>query len=292
MTVGAIPSGWRFAGTALAEPPPPSDLLACSNCSLYFRWPSPSVDELAVRYQQGRNEKWDYDRSARVDWALAAARLNAIDAPARVLDIGCWDGAFLSLLRSNWEAHGVEIHPDAARTAENRGVRMIGTTLERIEGYADSFDAVTAFDVIEHVHNPAKLADDMVKLAKPGGLIIIGTGNTQALTWRLMGSRYWYCTNVEHISFIGERWCQWYAANRSLRLDRIIAYSHAVARSPLRSAKQAALNLTYRFVPGLMRRLRKSGFGGINASEHAAWSDAPPNWATARDHILAIFRKP
>jgi SAM-dependent methyltransferase len=267
-------------------------MLSCASCSLRFRFPSPTVEELAVLYQQGRNEKWDYDSAARVDWRLGADLLNQASTPSRALDIGCWDGAFLALLGSNWERFGVEIHPQAAKSAEDRGTRMIGQSLEQIVGHEDFFDAVTAFDVIEHVHNPAKLADDMIRLAKPGGRVIIGTGNTEAPTWRLMGSRYWYCTNPEHISFIGQSWCKWFARERHVELERLAAYSHALARSPARIAKQTAFNLAYRVAPGVIRWLRRSGFGGIDAASHEAWGDVPPNWATARDHLLAVFRKP
>ena len=32
--------------------------------------------------------------------------------------------------------------------------------------------------------------------------------------------------------------------------------------------------------------------GGVDAARHTAWREVPPNWLTARDHLLAIFRKP
>lgn len=290
-TIGPIPPGWRFAGAELSEPLPPTDLIRCEGCHLQFRWPAPTVEELAVLYRQGRNEKWDYDRSVRTDWKLAANILGNRDQPARVLDVGCWDGLFFSCLGDGWEPTGVEINPEAAASATKRGVKIIGATLDDVIGYEDKFDAVTAFDVVEHMHNPADLLDRMAALVRTGGMMVVGTGNTQSSSWRLMGSRYWYCTNPEHISFIGLDWCQWYSRGRNLQLEEPIRYSHTPSRTTANVIKQTTLNLTYRFVPSLIRRLRKAGVGGTHASRHEAWSDAPPNWMTAKDHLLAVFVK-
>lgn len=290
-TVGPIPPGWRFAGTELLEPLPPTELLRCDHCSFQFRWPSPTVEELSVLYKQGGNEKWDYEQARRTDWQLAAATLNKIERNADVLDVGCWDGRFFSLLNDNWSPFGVEISPSASAIAVDRGVAMLGATMDDLTEDR-VFDAVTAFDVIEHVHQPARLLDQIMSVTKRGGQVLVGTGDTQAASWRLMGSRYWYCTNPEHIGFIGRDWCRWYAQSRQVELRDLLRYSHAPVRNAKIRLKQASLNLVYRFVPSLTRTLRRLGFGGSHTARHAAWSDAPPNWMASRDHLMAIFVKP
>lgn len=248
------------------------------------------MEELSIMYQQGGNDGWDYEEAHRVDWQLASEILNKIHAEANVLDVGCWDGRFFSLLQKNWQPFGVEISPSASEIAANRGVTMLGSTMDNLSG-GHVFDAVTAFDVFEHVHNPSHLLDQIMAVLKPGGMAIIGTGDTQARTWRLMGSRYWYCTNSEHISFIGRDWCRWYAQTRKVELRQVLRYSHASNRNFKTKVKQSTLNLAYRFAPGLTRMLRRRGFGGSHTARNDAFSDAPPNWMTAQDHLMAIFVK-
>jgi 2-polyprenyl-3-methyl-5-hydroxy-6-metoxy-1,4-benzoquinol methylase len=290
--IGRIPRAYQFAGASLELPLPASELVRCDRCWLFFRDPAPSVDELSALYQRNKFDKWDYSTSVRPDWRIGRELLTATGNGGRILDIGCWNGEFLAMLQPDWECYGVEIHAEAARLAADRGIQMIAKTLYQIEGFDEAFDAVTAFDVIEHVHNPADLLDNMLKLVKPGGLVLVGTGNTQAFSWRLMGSRYYYCTAAEHIAFISTKWSEWYARSRRVTFVEAIHFSHAPRRSALNRLKQTAANLTCRLAPALFGRLRAAGVGRLDVSQDSARRHTPPSWMTARDHILAVFQKP
>ena len=125
----------------------------------------------------------------------------------RVLDVGCFDGGFFDHVGPGVDRYGVEIHDVAAANAtDKRGVQIVAASYTELAGLGASFDAVVSFDVIEHVHEPREFLTALAAVVRPGGSVIVGTGNADAPTWRLMGSRYWYSWYPEHISFVSPRW--------------------------------------------------------------------------------------
>jgi hypothetical protein len=145
-------------------------------------------------------------------------------------------------------------------------------------------------DVIEHVSHPGKFLASLVKATRPGGLIIISTGNTAAMPWRLMGGMYWYCSIAEHISFINPRWCKHTAEELGLAIEDLVTFSHEPAKVP-EACVQAAANLLYRCLPSLAYTLRR--FYAQSKSKACRPADrTPPHWRSARDHLLVAFRVP
>jgi 2-polyprenyl-3-methyl-5-hydroxy-6-metoxy-1,4-benzoquinol methylase len=139
-------------------------------------------------YQQGDN--WQYEPVDRTDWQIAAAWLKAHLSRASVLDIGCYDGGILSFLGDGFQGYGVEIHELAARRAEQKGIHILGSDFAEIEDFSIKFDAVVAMDFVEHVDDPFRFINLMRLVTRQGGFIIVSTGNTDAPSWRFMGSRY------------------------------------------------------------------------------------------------------
>jgi hypothetical protein len=133
----------------------------------------------------------------------------------------------------------------------------------------------------------------LADITKPGGEIIISTGNSMAVSWRLMGSRYWYCTIGEHISFINPQWCEQVANNLELEVIDLEYFSHAPPSrfTLINRVKEIISNLVYRFIPIFPHYLRKFGFGSKDVMKHPVLLDFPPIWGTAKDHFIIRFRK-
>ena len=121
---------------------------------------------------------------------------------ARVLDIGCGGGLFLSLLRREG-AHviGIELNDSRAQYATTK--HNLEIHKQPIESdfwqkrYENYFDAVTLWDVIEHVNFPLQTLQSAVQVLKPGGLLLIDTPCRDSfyhqvgeLTYRLTGGRF------------------------------------------------------------------------------------------------------
>jgi 2-polyprenyl-3-methyl-5-hydroxy-6-metoxy-1,4-benzoquinol methylase len=99
---------------------------------------------------------------------------------ARVLDIGCGGGLFLSLLKqAGAQVTGIELSDSRAQYAKTRhGLDIHKQPIESEfwqSGYTGHFDAVTLWDVIEHVNFPVQTLRSAVNVLKAGGLLLIDT---------------------------------------------------------------------------------------------------------------------
>ena len=121
---------------------------------------------------------------------------------ARVLDIGCGGGLFLSKLKQEGaQVIGIELSDSRAcyaRTIHHLEIhkRLIESDFWQ-KGYANYFDAVTLWDVIEHVNYPFQTLQSAANVLKKGGLLLIDTPcrdrfyhQAGELTYRLTGGRF------------------------------------------------------------------------------------------------------
>lgn len=132
-------------------------------------------------------------RAASHSVEVAAAHARYLDqlkayhplpAGARVLDIACGAGEWLSCFRKeDVRMFGVDLHFDFvqfARDAErNAGheigaVQADGTALPFLDG---CFDVVTAFNLLEHVADWKKLVTESLRVLRPGGVFWATTTN-------------------------------------------------------------------------------------------------------------------
>jgi SAM-dependent methyltransferase len=284
--VGQIPPSTTFAGNVVETMP--ADLVLCRVCRLGFRHPQPSHEQLVRLYESGSDSAWSETGAERQDWKIATGLIARIGA-ASVLDIGCFDGGFLSGLPSGVDKVGVEIHPGAAQRAQERGVRVVAADLYELNELDERFDCVVAFDVIEHVHDPRRFLTELVSAVRPGGHVIIATGNIETPTRRFMGSRYLYSWFQEHIAFVSPRWTRSEASRLGLSVVETIRFSHT-SGGLLGYFGGFVKNAAYKAAPGAVQRARVWSLATASPLERAL-SSAPPAWTAAKDHFVVLLRK-
>ena len=111
----------------------------------------------------------------------------------RLLDVGCATGDFLSemKLQPGWSVIGLEPnHAAATRAQHAAGVPVVSAVLNEAPFADASFDAITMWDVLEHVHDPLAILDAVARLLRPGGVFVVNHPNTASIDRRLFG-RYW-----------------------------------------------------------------------------------------------------
>lgn len=109
----------------------------------------------------------------------------ALPADARVLDAGCGSGRTLQELADYGQVSGIELSPEAAELARERGhgdVRI--GRLEELPWQDGTFDLITCLDVIEHVPDDVTALLELLRVCRPGGWLLVTVPAYQSL-WSL-----------------------------------------------------------------------------------------------------------
>jgi SAM-dependent methyltransferase len=228
-------------------------------CRLVYANPRWKADFLFGRYTE---EYWHLYREKlanRLSDAEANRERNAFYLwtlePAfesgTLLDVGCATGQFLMAAKAKgWRVHGVETSPISARIAKDTtgGEIYVGTldTAPIQEGY---FDAITMFDVIEHLQSPARYVERIARLLRPGGLLALSTPNIHSLSFRLLGRSWDVVGPNDHLYYFAPRTLQ------RLLVDCGFAI-HSMRSEAIDTAVWARL-LRFRALLPLARRLPK-----------------------------------
>ncbi|MEQ1794653.1 MAG: class I SAM-dependent methyltransferase [Nitrospira sp.] len=137
-------------------------------------------------------------RAAKLFRALSAL-LHVESGRAKLLDVGCSSGALLgSARRHGFEVEGVEPAAQAAEYARSTGLTVFQGYLQDARYPAESFDAVTLMEVIEHLPDPHALLKEVWRVLKPNGVLVVGTGNGASWTVRLVGAGWGYLHVAQH----------------------------------------------------------------------------------------------
>jgi len=112
----------------------------------------------------------------------------AIPGDARIVEVGCGTGQmslFLAtaeriVVGADLTRASLELAADAARRFGLRRVRFVETDLFRPGLAAGSFDVVYSSGVLHHTPDPRAAFAAVARLARPGGMIVIGLYNVYA----------------------------------------------------------------------------------------------------------------
>lgn len=286
--LGLIPLSSLFAGRQVTILNNSPSLYRCASCALAFRWPTMTADLLDELYRNGTEEAWNNDYAQRGDWNIAKGFMQkTLSLNDKVLDIGCFDGKFLSSINDSFVCAGIEINEIAVQSAIKKGIYIVGENISDLDG---RYDCITAFDIIEHLHEPKKFISKCFEHINPGGYLIISTGNSESLSFRFMGHLYWYVVVPEHISFLSPSWIKSHANILKYQIFSI----HCFSRKPgaiKDKLKEICANIIYKYFPKFFKKLRQIGFGNIDVKVHSDLLDIPPGWGSATDHFIAVLRK-
>lgn len=219
------------------------EILSCAACGTGFWEPGPRFDPGSIydaRYFEGADHAAGYDDYASLEGALRATfacRLRALGPPpregARLLDLGpAYGFAVSEARRAGWRAVGLELSAAAAtRAAPVTGAGGIAVgDAQRAPFREGSFDAVTLWDVIEHLAAPHAAIAEVARVLRPGGRLALTTGDVGSLVARLSGSRWHLYTLPEHLFFYSRKGLRTLLAAHGLR---VVAMRAEAARYPL-----------------------------------------------------------
>jgi 2-polyprenyl-3-methyl-5-hydroxy-6-metoxy-1,4-benzoquinol methylase len=209
------PRACPTCGSAVARPELDKDhmhLVRCAECDLVYV--SPTFDEAHYKTVYASQEYQDIVRDLgiksheyRVDRfggervALMAAQLPKVPRP-RYLDVGCSTGFVVEAARdAGWDAIGIDLNPSAIEFGLARGLHLHTVALEDAGFDAASFDAVSLFDVLEHLLDPLRTLRACTRLLKPGGILFLYVPNYDSASRLLMGKDAHFIWPTHHLNY-------------------------------------------------------------------------------------------
>jgi SAM-dependent methyltransferase len=145
-------------------------VVECSNCGLGFTNPRPDPLEIGRYYPDAFyeyfDEKWHMTRYGHEARYLPEPLLERM----RLLDIGCANGDFPRFMKKRgWDVTGLEIGASAREIVD---FPVFNCDLPSVPIDAPTYDAVTAWAVLEHVHDPHAYFQKVGQILRPGGRFV------------------------------------------------------------------------------------------------------------------------
>lgn len=146
----------------------------CPDSGLLFFKPENSCGGSKLYEELGKfpwyypKEKWEYNKA-----------LEKIPLNSKIIEIGCGSGDFLEQAhRKHAEVCGLDINPVAAQIASGKGFRVFCEDIDAFSSKNNSvFDALCAFQLLEHISHPLVFLKCALRLLRPNGLLILATPN-------------------------------------------------------------------------------------------------------------------
>jgi uncharacterized protein (TIRG00374 family) len=186
----------------------PFRLVACPECGQAFMSPRlNAAGRLALYDDADYFDEGVYrtPNASALQRTWADGRLDIIGGhfdpeQSRLFEIGCAYGLFLERARDRgFDVAGLEFSPVAARTASERlGVPIHQGEVVDLDGEG-GFDAVAAWDVIEHVPDPAAFLGAARRLLRNGGVVALSCPYFDSIPARVLRSRWWTLKPHKHI---------------------------------------------------------------------------------------------
>src|SRR5215210_1041354 len=128
----------------------------------------------AILYQV-EGSHWWYIGRRRILSSFVKEICSAVkDHRPKILDVGCGTGANLVMLGEFGEAHGIDISQDALSFCRERGLNNVRHGAAEELPYDDeTFDLVTALDVVEHLDDDAAGLKEFRRVLKEDGRILL-----------------------------------------------------------------------------------------------------------------------
>jgi SAM-dependent methyltransferase len=162
-------------------------VVRCHRCGLVYVGVAPARAMLEEFYGRDYFEGEVFDgytgeQDVRIRLGAARTRELARQEPGgRLLDVGCAAGFFLAPAAERYDVAGVEISEYAAQFARDRfGLDVVTGELAEAAFPDASFDVVTLWDTIEHLVSPRETMREVSRITRPGGLVVVSTGNVES----------------------------------------------------------------------------------------------------------------
>ena len=191
---------------------PSFSILKCRACATASTTPVPSESTISMLYTEVDSSDYEYPEPGvigRLKDLFAQRRVSAIvralpSKPTSVLDFGTGGGRFASAAAVVLPAGtvvGTDFGPKPpARSYYAHDRKIDYVPYADLKTHRQSFDLIVARHILEHVHDPVKLLQDLVRMLSENGTLYIEVPNFTSQTAKLLGCRWPLLYVPRHLS--------------------------------------------------------------------------------------------
>jgi SAM-dependent methyltransferase len=187
-------------------------VVRCDECGLHFTSPRPDAATIGQFYPENyrphRQAIKQPRRMRHAPWAKLLGR-PCIERRAlpwhgegRLLDFGCGGGSFLDRMRrQGWHVVGLDnSRATVERVRSELGVPVHFGTLPHSDLQPETFDVITMWHALEHVHEPLVALQAAHRLLTPGGKLVIAVPNFDSAPARQFGPAWFGLELPRHLT--------------------------------------------------------------------------------------------
>lgn len=184
----------------------------CTTCGLVQVVPMHSKKEIGKLYHEDLEHFEPYIAQAAVHREYFRKKIQEIahvisgqaGNDRKLLDIGCAMGILLEeAKKAGFRVQGIDISKDAVMYCRKKKLDVLEGTLVSVgkKLNKNSFDVVTAFEIIEHERDPLGMMKRVHTLLKKRGIAVLTTPNHSSI-WRKVMGKWWVgYHHPEHVTF-------------------------------------------------------------------------------------------
>ena len=183
------------------------NVVECQGCGLLYINPRPSQEEIGKFYSE--TYSWKETLEAGSFFTKGVRRLEkeyryhllrddvskvvkfTKRGSGKVLDIGCGTGDRLDVYRNKgFETYGVETSDSADYAKDHLKLNVLKGDLFSAHFPGGYFDIIALYNVLEHTHDPMKVCQEVQRILKEDGCLIIQVPNKDSLQYKIFKKRW------------------------------------------------------------------------------------------------------
>ncbi|HET6225302.1 MAG TPA: class I SAM-dependent methyltransferase [Bacteroidia bacterium] len=181
-------------------------IVSCLTCQFKFTNPIPDLDKLGSYYKSEEYVSHSNSNKGFINSVYQFVRkytllkklklISKFNKTGNILDIGCGTGEFLNICKqAKWNVMGIEPDEGARKMASDNFSLHVKPEAELKNLPDQSFDIITMWHVLEHVPKLKDRVQELKRLLKPKGVIIIAVPNCSSLDAKKY-KQYWAAYDV------------------------------------------------------------------------------------------------
>jgi len=181
----------------------------CNKCLMVYLNPLLKQDVLNEYYTNlntGQYQVTEKEKDFYYEiYSIGLNKIEKFSAGGKLLDIGCSSGYFLDVSKErNWETYGIELGVEEADMAKAKGHILFDKLIHELETDV-KFDAISMWDVFEHIPDSVVTLNSIAKFLNPQGVFFMQIPNSGSLATRIMHQDSRMFDGIEHVNLYNPR---------------------------------------------------------------------------------------